>query len=130
MTQLYYYGTGRRKTSIARVFLKKGHGKIKINKTDMNDYFSLKKSCMIVKQPLELLNLLDKFDCNVNVHGGGVSSQSEAIRLGISRALVNFNNSMKVVLRKAGFVTRVALSVERKKVGFKKSRRRPQFSKR
>jgi small subunit ribosomal protein S9 len=127
---IYYNGTGRRKTSVARVFLKKGSGIIKINSLAVTEYFGRKKDCITVQQPLMLLDVLNNFDINIKVNGGGSSGQSGAIRLGITRSLVKFDPGLKPELRKAGFVTRIPLRVERKKVGFRKARRRPQFSKR
>jgi len=128
--KIYYNGTGRRKSSVARVFLKKGTGIIKINSLAIEKYFGRQTDCMIVKQPLVLLNLVNDFDFNINVNGGGTSGQSGAIRLGITRSLIAFKSELKSELRKAGFVTRIPLCVERKKVGFRKARRKPQFSKR
>ena len=130
MKKKYYYGTGRRKSSVARVFLKEGSGIIMVNSQLVDKYFGRQTACMIVKQPLELINSLNKFDFKINVHGGGTTGQSGAIRLGITRALINFDETLKPKLREAGFVTRIPLSVERKKVGLKKARRKPQFSKR
>ena len=130
MTQTYYYGTGRRKSSVARVFLKKGTGNIVVNSLPLDQYFGRETACMVVKQPLELVDGLNKFDFKINVHGGGTTGQSGAIRLGITRALIQFDETLKPELRKAGFVTRIPLTVERKKVGLRKARRKPQFSKR
>lgn len=130
MTQTHYYGTGRRKSSVARVFLKKGTGNIAVNRLPLDQYFGLETACMVVKQPLELVDGLNKFDFKINVHGGGTTGQSGAIRLGITRALIQFDETLKPELRKAGFVTRTPLTVERKKVGLRKARRKPQFSKR
>ena len=130
MTKVYHYGTGRRKSSVARVFLKLGRGNIIINSLPLIQYFGRKTACMIVKQPLELTDALNKFDFKINVYGGGTTGQSGAIRLGITRALIQFDENLKPALRKAGFVTRIPLKVERKKVGLKKARRKPQFSKR
>lgn len=123
-------GVGRRKTSTARVYISKGSGKIMVNDRDLDTYFGRKTSRMIVRQPLELLNVDKDFDVKVNVQGGGVNSQAGAIRHGITRALIKFNEEFKSVLRQAGFVTRDAREVERKKVGLHKARKRPQFSKR
>lgn len=130
MSKVHYYGTGRRKSSVARVFLKKGKGILTVNHLTLDKYFGRKTACMVVRQPLELTNLLDKFDLRINVHGGGTTGQSGAIRLGISRALIQFDKTLKPELRKAGFVTRIPLAVERKKAGLRKARRKPQFSKR
>lgn len=129
MTQ-QYYGTGRRKTSTARVFLKPGSGKITVNSRDLNDYFGRVTGRMVVRQPLELTETLSQFDVYVTVKGGGGSSQAGAIRHGITRALMEYNEDFRRPLRAAGYVTRDAREVERKKVGLRKARRRPQFSKR
>jgi small subunit ribosomal protein S9 len=123
-------GVGRRKTSTARVYLQKGSGKIIINDKSVEDYFGRKTSRMIVRQPLELLNVLKDFDIKVNVQGGGVNSQAGAIRHGITRALIEFSDDYRPTLRQAGFVTRDAREVERKKVGLHGARKRPQYSKR
>lgn len=123
-------GVGRRKTSTARVYLSKGSGKISVNDKSVEDYFGRKTSRMIVRQPLELLNVLKNFDIKVNVKGGGVNSQAGAIRHGITRALIEFSEEFKSALRQAGFVTRDAREVERKKVGLHGARKRPQYSKR
>ncbi|HSH48999.1 MAG TPA: 30S ribosomal protein S9 [Halomonas sp.] len=125
-----YYGTGRRKTSTARVFLKPGTGKITVNSRDLNDYFGRVTGQMVVRQPLELTNTLEQFDVYVTVKGGGASAQAGAIRHGITRALMVYNEDYRAPLREAGYVTRDARAVERKKVGLRKARRRPQFSKR
>lgn len=130
MTQSYHYGTGRRKSSVARVFMSKGTGQIVVNKLPLHEYFGRETACMIVKQPLELTNNTEEFNFKINVQGGGTTGQSGAIRLGITRALIDFDELLKPVLRKAGFVTRDSREVERKKVGFRKARRRRQFSKR
>lgn len=124
------YGTGRRKSSSARVFLRSGNGEIIINKRSLNDYFGRETSCMIVRQPLELVNMTDQFNIYITVKGGGISGQAGAIRQGITRALIEYDESLRVELRKSGFVTRDSRQVERKKVGLRKSRKRPQFSKR
>ncbi|ERS88947.1 MULTISPECIES: 30S ribosomal protein S9 [Halomonas] len=129
MTQ-QYYGTGRRKTSTARVFLKPGTGKITVNSRDLNDYFGRVTGRMVVRQPLELTDTLSQFDVYVTVKGGGGSAQAGAIRHGITRALMEYNEDFRSQLREAGYVTRDARQVERKKVGLRKARRRPQFSKR
>ncbi len=124
------YGTGRRKSAVARVYLKKGNGKITVNGKLVDDFFSRETGIMLVRQPLELTDNLGKFDISVTVSGGGESGQAGAVRHGITRALANYDETWKPVLRKAGLVTRDAREVERKKVGLKKARRRPQFSKR
>jgi small subunit ribosomal protein S9 len=124
------YGTGRRKSSTARVFLRKGDGKITINERPIEEFFGRETARMIVRQPLELTKSTDKFDVMVTVEGGGTTGQAGAIRLGISRALVEYDESLKSELRKAGFMTRDAREVERKKVGLHKARRATQFSKR
>lgn len=126
----YYYGTGRRKNSVARVFLKKGSGKIMVNDRPIDEYFSRETGRMIARQPLELMGHPDTFDIKVNVSGGGESGQAGAVRHGITRALIEYDATYKPQLSKAGFVTRDAREVERKKVGFHKARRRKQFSKR
>jgi small subunit ribosomal protein S9 len=123
-------GTGRRKSSVARVFLKKGTGKITVNDKDIAAYFGRETSIMIVKQPLVLTANVEAFDIMVNVHGGGESGQAGAVRHGVTRALIDYDASLKPVLSQAGFVTRDAREVERKKVGFRSARRRKQFSKR
>jgi small subunit ribosomal protein S9 len=131
MNNSKYYGTGRRKSSIARVYLTaKGEGKISVNGLSYEEYFSRPTHCMVVRQPLELTEHLSNFDIKVNVLGGGESGQAGAIRHGITRALIEFNPELKPALSKAGFVTRDAREVERKKCGFRKARRRKQFSKR
>ena len=124
------YGTGRRKSSTARVFLRSGKGAIVINGRSIEDFFGRETSRMIVRQPLELTKMTDKFDVSVSVEGGGITGQAGAIRLGIARALVEYNDTLKPELRKAGFMTRDAREVERKKVGLHKARRATQFSKR
>ena len=124
------YGTGRRKTSAARVFLRKGTGDIVVNGKPLDQFFGRETSRMIVRQPLELIEATDKFDVLVTVAGGGITGQAGAIRLGIARALIEYDESLKSQLRKAGFVTRDAREVERKKVGLHKARRATQFSKR
>ena len=125
-----YYGTGRRKTSTARVFLSPGSGEIKVNDRPLDVFFGRKTAQMIVRQPLELTNVGDKFDVNVSVSGGGTTGQAGAIRHGLTRALMQFDESLRSPLRKAGFVTRDAREVERKKVGLRKARRATQYSKR
>lgn len=124
------YGTGRRKTSVARVFLKKGSGKIVVNGKVIDEFFSRETGRMIARQPLTITNHLESFDIKVNVHGGGQTGQAGAIRHGITRALIDYNADLKSQLSKAGYVTRDAREVERKKVGLRKARRRKQFSKR
>ena len=126
----YNYGTGRRKSSVARVFLKAGSGKIVVNDKPVDEYFSRETGRMIVRQPLVLTDNLNRFDIMVNVAGGGESGQAGAVRHGITRALIDLDAGMKPVLKQAGLVTRDAREVERKKVGFHKARRRKQFSKR
>ena len=124
------YGTGRRKSSTARVFLRKGNGSITVNERPLDEFFGRQTARMIVRQPLELTKSTDKFDIMVTVEGGGTTGQAGAIRLGIARALVEYDESLKGELRKAGFMTRDAREVERKKVGLHKARRATQFSKR
>ncbi|MEY3017819.1 MAG: hypothetical protein RL336_954 [Pseudomonadota bacterium] len=130
MSATQYYGTGRRKTSTARVFLKSGSGQITVNKRSLDQYFGREVARMIVRQPLELVEMSDKFDINVTVAGGGSFGQAGAIRHGITRALMEYDEGLRSSLRKAGFVTRDAREVERKKVGLRKARKKPQFSKR
>ncbi|MGD8348313.1 MAG: 30S ribosomal protein S9 [Gammaproteobacteria bacterium] len=125
-----YYGTGRRKKSSARVYLKAGSGAITVNKRSIEEYFGRETSRMVVRQPLQTVDVTDKFDINVNVTGGGPSGQAGAIRLGITRALLQYDETFREALRKAGFVTRDARAVERKKIGLRKARRGVQFSKR
>ena len=125
-----YYATGRRKSSTARVFLKKGSGEITVNKRPLDQYFGRPTARMIVRQALEKVNLDDQFDVNCTVKGGGTTGQAGAIRLGITRAIMSYDSELRSPLRKAGFVTRDAREVERKKVGLHKARRAPQFSKR
>jgi small subunit ribosomal protein S9 len=126
----YYYGTGRRKSSVARVFMQQGKGKISINGLPVDKYFSRFTSEMILKQPLDLTKNETTFDIKVNVSGGGESGQAGAVRHGITRALLDYDAELKSELSKAGYVTRDAREVERKKVGLRKARRRKQFSKR
>ena len=123
-------GTGRRKSSVARVFIKKGTGKITVNDRDIQVFFGRQTSIMIVRQPLFLTNHVETFDIMINVHGGGESGQAGAIRHGNTRALIDYDTTLKPALSQAGFVTRDAREVERKKVGFRSARRRKQFSKR
>ncbi len=125
-----YYGTGRRKTSSARVFMSAGGGRITINKRPIEEYFGRQVARMIVRQPLELVELVDKFDINITVAGGGSFGQAGASRHGITRALLQYDESLRGTLRAAGYVTRDAREVERKKVGLRKARKKPQFSKR
>jgi small subunit ribosomal protein S9 len=126
----YYYGTGRRKSSVARVFIKAGKGDIIVNEKPVDLYFSRETGRMIVRQPLELTNNVGSFDVMVTVAGGGESGQAGAIRHGITRALIDYDAALKSALKKAGLVTRDAREVERKKVGLRKARRAKQFSKR
>ena len=130
MSTEQYYGTGRRKSSSARVYLKSGSGNITINKKSIDDYFGRETSRMVVRQPLETVDLTEKFDVNVSVAGGGPSGQAGAIRLGITRALLQYDETFRPALRKEGYVTRDAREVERKKVSLRKARRATQFSKR
>ena len=125
-----YYGTGRRKSSVARVYLVPGTGKVSINKKDMDEYFGLETLKIIVRQPLEATNMADKFDVIVNVKGGGFTGQAGAIRHGIARALNKYDLDLRPTLKKAGYLTRDPRMKERKKYGLKKARRAPQFSKR
>jgi small subunit ribosomal protein S9 len=124
------YGTGRRKTSTARVHLRQGTGKITINGRSLDEFFGRQTSRMIVRQPLETVQMADRFDVDANVDGGGITGQAGAIRHGITRALIEYDETFRKPLRVAGFVTRDAREVERKKVGFRKARRGTQFSKR
>jgi len=124
------YGTGRRKSSAARVFLKPGKGTITVNERPLDEFFGRETSRMIVRQPFEVTQLTNKFDVRVTVEGGGMTGQAGAIRLGIARALVTYDENLKPALRKAGLMTRDAREVERKKVGLHKARRATQFSKR
>ena len=130
MANNQYYGTGRRKSSAARVFIKPGNGNIIINKKTLEEYFGRETARMVVKQPLELLDMTEKLDLYITVKGGGITGQSGAIRHGITRALMEYDETLRATLREAGFVTRDARKVERKKVGLRKARRKPQFSKR
>lgn len=135
MAQPVYQGTGRRKSSTARVYLQRSSGKsdsssITVNKLPLEKYFGRKTAHMVVRQPLELVEVVSKFDIKVNVNGGGNSGQSGAIRQGITRALIRYDEQLRAPLRKAGFVTRDAREVERKKFGLHKARKRPQYSKR
>jgi small subunit ribosomal protein S9 len=130
LAQVQYYGTGRRKKSVARVRLVPGDGKIIVNNRQLDDYFGLETLKVIVRQPLELTDTLGKFDIIANVHGGGFTGQAGAIRHGISRALLKADEELKPALKKAGFLTRDPRMKERKKYGLKGARRAPQFSKR
>ncbi|MGE6791252.1 SSU ribosomal protein S9P [Pseudomonas guineae] len=130
MSATQNYGTGRRKTATARVFLRAGTGKISINNRTLDGFFGRETARMVVRQPLELVEMTEKFDVFITVIGGGVSGQAGAIRHGITRALMDYDESLRPALRKAGFVTRDAREVERKKVGLRKARKRPQYSKR
>lgn len=130
MAENQYYGTGRRKSSTARVFVKPGNGNIVINQRSLEEYFGRPTARMVVRQPLELVEMVDKLDLYITVAGGGISGQAGAIRHGITRALMQYDETLRAALRKAGFVTRDARKVERKKVGLHKARKRPQYSKR
>ena len=130
MSEASFYGPGRRKTSTARVFLKPGGGSITVNDRPLDEFFGRKTAQMIVRQPLELMEMSDKFDVNVTVTGGGTTGQAGAIRHGLTRALMQYDEALRPGLRKAGFVTRDAREVERKKVGLRKARRATQYSKR
>ena len=130
MAVTQYYGTGRRKTAIARVFMRSGSGKFVVNDKPVDEFFSRETGRMVVRQPLELTQHTQTFDILVNVEGGGESGQAGAVRHGITRALIEYDATLKPALSNAGFVTRDAREVERKKVGFRKARRRKQFSKR
>ena len=126
----YNYGTGRRKTAAARVFLSTGTGKISVNAQSLEEFFGRDTSRMVVRQPLEVADMTDKLDVKITVRGGGNSGQAGAIRHGIARALVDFDENFRGPMRQAGFLTRDARAVERKKIGLRKARKRPQFSKR
>lgn len=128
MTQ--YYGTGRRKSAKARVFLSSGEGRIIVNEQPLDEYFGRETARMIVRQPLQITELVDKFDLRVTVRGGGGFGQAGAIRHGLTRALIDYDETLREPLRRAGFVTRDDRTVERKKVGLRKARKRPQYSKR
>ena len=130
MATTQYYGTGRRKTATARVFISKGTGNISINNRTLDNFFGREVARMIVQQPLELVDMAGKFDLKVTVSGGGSFGQAGAIRHGLTRALIAYDEELRSPLRKAGFVTRDARAVERKKVGLRKARKRPQYSKR
>ncbi|NBY13183.1 MAG: 30S ribosomal protein S9 [Betaproteobacteria bacterium] len=126
----YNYGTGRRKSSVARVFIKSGSGRFLVNGKPLDEYFARETGRMVVRQPLDLTNNLASFDIMVNVHGGGETGQAGAVRHGLTRALIDYDETLKPILSKAGLVTRDAREVERKKVGLHKARKRKQFSKR
>jgi small subunit ribosomal protein S9 len=130
MASEQYYGTGRRKSSTARVFLTKGKGQIVVNERPLDEFFGRETARMIVRQPLEKLELTDNFDIKATVTGGGISGQAGAIRLGLTRALIEYDEELRKPLRKAGYVTRDAREVERKKVGLHKARKATQYSKR
>ncbi len=130
MADKLFYSTGRRKSSTARVYIKPGKGAITVNRRTLDNYFGRETARMLVRQPLETVNLVDNFDISVVVRGGGSSGQAGAIRHGITRALLQYDEALRPALRKAGFVTRDAREVERKKVGLHKARRAPQYSKR
>ena len=130
MADNQYYGTGRRKNSTARVFLRPGSGNIQINQRALEDYFGRKTAQMVVRQPLEAVEMTEKFDLYITVSGGGTTGQAGAIRHGITRALMQYDEGLRSTLRKEGYVTRDARQVERKKVGLHKARKKPQFSKR
>ncbi|MEN0036920.1 MAG: 30S ribosomal protein S9 [Cellvibrio sp.] len=130
MSATQFYGTGRRKTSTARVFITAGTGAIIVNDRPLDEYFGRPVARMVVRQPLELVGLVEKFDVNVTVTGGGSFGQAGAIRHGLTRALMEYDESLRSELRKAGYVTRDSREVERKKVGLRKARKKPQFSKR
>jgi small subunit ribosomal protein S9 len=125
-----YYATGRRKSSSARVFLRAGEGNITVNRRPLDEYFGRETARMVVRQPLQVADMMDKFDIYISVRGGGNTGQAGAIRHGLTRALIAYDESLRSPLRKAGFVTRDAREIERKKVGLHKARKRPQYSKR
>jgi len=130
MTTEQYYGTGRRKSSTARVFVTRGSGQITVNDRPLDEFFGRETACMIVRQPLERVDMKDTFDVKATVSGGGISGQAGAIRMGLTRALMEYDGELRKTLRKAGFVTRDAREVERKKVGLHKARKATQYSKR
>ncbi len=130
MASEQYYGTGRRKSSTARVFLTRGSGRILVNDRPLDEFFGRETACMIVRQPLEKVEMTDNFDVNATVAGGGISGQAGAIRMGLTRALIEYDEQNRKPLRKAGYVTRDAREVERKKVGLHKARKATQYSKR
>ena len=125
-----FYGTGRRKSSTARVYLRKGSGKVTVNKRPLDEFFGRETACMIVQQPLVVTEMTEKFDIVATVKGGGITGQAGAIRMGLTRALMEYNEELRIPLRKAGYVTRDAREVERKKVGLHKARKATQYSKR
>jgi small subunit ribosomal protein S9 len=125
-----YYGTGRRKNAVARVYIKRGEGNIIVNNSPLDDYFGRETARMVVRQPLKVVDRMDIFDIQVSVRGGGNTGQAGAIRHGLTRALMEYDASFRTPLRKAGFVTRDAREIERKKIGLHKARKRPQYSKR
>jgi len=130
MASEQYYGTGRRKSSTARVFLTRGTGQILVNDRPLDEFFGRETACMIVRQPLQKVDMTEQFDINATVIGGGISGQAGAIRMGLTRALIEYDGELRKPLRKAGFVTRDAREVERKKVGLHKARKATQYSKR
>jgi len=130
MTEMQYYGTGRRKSAVARLFLKRGEGKIIVNSRPLDEYFGRQTARMVVRQPLKTVDMMNTFDIYVTVCGGGNTGQAGAIRHALTRALIVYEETLRASLRKAGFVTRDAREVERKKVGLHKARKRPQYSKR
>ncbi len=130
MADAQYYGTGRRKTASARVFLKGGKGEIRINNRSLESYFGREVARMVVRQPFEQTQNVDRFDCHITVSGGGSFAQAGAIRHGIARALLQYDDNLRAELRSAGYLTRDARQVERKKIGLRKARKRPQYSKR
>ena len=130
MANEQYYGTGRRKSSTARVFMTRGSGQILVNDRPLDEFFGRETACMIVRQPLEKVDMTEQFDINATVIGVGISGQAGAIRMGLTRALIEYDNELRKPLRKAGFVTRDAREVERKKVGLHKARKATQYSKR
>jgi small subunit ribosomal protein S9 len=130
MASEQYYGTGRRKSSTARVFMTRGTGRIIVNDRPLDEFFGRETACMIVRQPLQKVDMIEQFDINATVIGGGISGQAGAIRLGLTRALIEYDGELRKPLRKAGFVTRDAREVERKKVGLHKARKATQYSKR
>jgi small subunit ribosomal protein S9 len=130
MANEQYYGTGRRKSSTARVFLTRGSGQIVVNDQPLDEFFGRETACMIVRQPLNKVELAEKFDVKATVAGGGISGQAGAIRMGLTRALIEYDEELRRPLRKAGYVTRDAREVERKKVGLHKARKATQYSKR
>jgi small subunit ribosomal protein S9 len=130
MAETQYYGTGRRKSSTARVYIKSGSGNIIVNKKPLDEYFGRETSRMVVRQPLDITKLNDNFDIKVTVKGGGNTGQAGAIRHGVTRALIEYDENLRKPLRQAGFVTRDARKVERKKIGLHKARKAPQYSKR